>query len=171
MVEPSLRFKPRQAQLSRNQTDRYNLRFLTETNFIKLKRITRPQPKPRFKQTFITKLHLYQIFFFFGNLYPASRSEILTGNCSNLYSKRRHYSCYWTEYLFVEEVTLLQLFLSSNPNNTQYPRQYRIFFQMSQTICLFYLISPRQLELKMRQPGDKRGKHIIDETQPLKQNL
>ena len=131
MVEPSLRFKPRQAQLSRNQTDRYNLRFLTETNFIKLKRVTWPQPRPRFKQTFITKLHLYQIFFFFGNLYPASRSEILTGNCPNLYSKRRHYSCYWTEYLFVEEVTLLQLFLSSNLNiNTHsFPRSTESFFK------------------------------------------
>ena len=46
--------------------DRYNLRFLTETNFIKLKRVKWPQNSKttRFKQTFITKLHLYQIFLF-----------------------------------------------------------------------------------------------------------
>ena len=42
--------------------DRYNLRFLTETNFIKLKRVKWPQPRPRFKQTFITKCNCIKYF-------------------------------------------------------------------------------------------------------------
>ena len=139
--------------------DRYNLRFLTETNFIKLKRVKWPQPRPRFKQTFITKCNCIRYFILFkGFLF----SEILTGNCSNLYSKRRHYSCYWTEYLIVEEVTLLQLF--TKPILAHLPPADSLF-EMSQTICLLYLISPRQLELKCC--GDNSGKHIIDETQSL----
>ena len=113
--------------------DRYNLRFLTETNFIKLKRVKWPQPRPRFKQTFITKCNCIKYFIFGISLF--SCLEILTGNCSNLYSKRRHYSCYWTEYFILEEVTLLQLFtklqtyLSTSSNR-------RFIFKMAQTICL-----------------------------------
>ena len=43
--------------------DRYNLRFLTETNFIKLKRVKWPQPRPRFKQTLQCNCIRYFIFF------------------------------------------------------------------------------------------------------------
>ena len=108
-------------------------------------------------------MQLYQLFnFILIGIFLFSCSEILTGNCSNLYSKRRHYSCYWTEYLIVEELTLLQLF--TKPILAHLPSADS-FFEMSQTICLFYLISPRQLELKCC--GDNPGKHIIDETQSL----
>ena len=105
--------------------DRYNLRFLTETNFIKLKRVTWPQPRPRFKQTFITiQCNCIKYFSFENILF--SFSEILTGNCSNLYSKRRHYSCYWTEYLSVEEVTILQLFSFIRPISNPSPLNYGV---------------------------------------------
>ena len=91
-------------------------------------------------------MQLYQLFnFILIGIFLFSCSEILTGNCSNLYSKRRHYSCYWTEYLIVEEVTLLQLF--TKPILAHLPSADS-FFEQTQTICLFYLISPRQLELK-----------------------
>ena len=144
--------------------DRYNLRFLTETNFIKLKRVKWPQPRPRFKQTFITKCNC--IRYFILGIFLFNCSEIITGNCSNLYSKRRHYSCYWTEYLIVEKVTLLSTtFYKAPVPSISTSSTRRFLFEMSQTICLFYLISPRQLELKCC--GDISGKHIIDETQSL----
>ena len=69
---------------------------------------TTPRPRGSNKHSLLNCICIKYSYFWKFSL--SSCSEILTGNCSNLYSKRRHYSCYWTEYLFVEEVTLLQLF-------------------------------------------------------------